>query len=155
MNTELIQKYIICSLANEFIAMPINIVKEIIDLDNYVISKIPGAVSSVIGVINLRGQIIPLLDSRQKLDFGLDVVFSKNPKAIIIEKEKEIFGLLVDEVHQVAEILERNVEISLDQPISKDVKIGTIFGKDINEKEKPVFILSEEKLFNSNNSLVN
>lgn len=142
-------QYIIFTLVNETMGIPIGFVREVISLNSHTLYRIPGSPSHFRGVINLRGQVIPIVDARKKFNFGLNSPQSENPKAIIVECDKEQFGLVVDDVEEVARIDEESIE---DAPghlasIHKDRKIGRISGKDKDGKDRFVFLLSKESLF--------
>jgi purine-binding chemotaxis protein CheW len=142
-------QYIIFTLAKETMGIPISLVREVISLSAFNVYRIPGSPSFLMGVINLRGQVIPIVDGRKKFNFGFGSSPSESPKAIIVQFDKEQFGLLVDDVEEVARISDDKIE---DAPINltstdKDRKIGRISGKDKDGKERFVFLLSKESLF--------
>jgi len=141
-------QYIIFTLANETMGIPINYVREVINLNTHNLYRIPGSPNYFQGVINLRGQVIPIIDTKRKFNFGLNLGLIENPKAIIIECDKEQFGLVVDDVEEVAQIEESSIELAPGNlSIShKDQKIGRISGKDKEIKERFVFLLSKEFL---------
>ncbi|MDJ0626056.1 MAG: chemotaxis protein CheW [Candidatus Caenarcaniphilales bacterium] len=146
-------QYIIFTLVKETMGIPIDLVREVISLNSHTLYQIPGSPDFFKGVINLRGQVIPILDARSKLNFGLNSPPPENPKSIIVQCDKEHFGLVVDDVEEVATIEDSSIE---DAPghlavTHKDRKIGRISGKD-NDKDRFVFLLSKEFLFDDNNS---
>lgn len=64
------------------------------------IAPVPGAPDYVLGIINLRGNVVTVIDTRAR--FGLmsgDV--SDNSRIVIIESEKQVIGILVDSVAEV------------------------------------------------------
>jgi len=64
------------------------------------IAPVPGAPEYVLGIINLRGNVVTVIDTRAR--FGLasgDV--SDNSRIVIIEAEKQVIGILVDSVAEV------------------------------------------------------
>ncbi|NVK26002.1 MAG: chemotaxis protein CheW [Gammaproteobacteria bacterium] len=64
------------------------------------IAPVPGAPDYVLGIINLRGNVVTVIDTRAR--FGLmsgDV--SDNSRIVIIEAEKQVIGILVDSVAEV------------------------------------------------------
>jgi purine-binding chemotaxis protein CheW len=73
------------------------------------IRPVPGSPYDVLGVINVRGVIVTVLDTRQffKLYSGVVTDFSR---IIIIEQQDQILGLLVDEVDEVRDIREENID---------------------------------------------
>lgn len=134
--------------------IPIGLVREVISLNSHTLYRIPGSPSFFKGVINLRGQVIPIVDARSKLNFGVNSPAPENPKSIIVECDKEHFGLVVDDVEEVARIEENSIE---DAPghlstIHKDRKIGRISGKDKEDKDRFVILLSKESLFDEQDS---
>lgn len=66
-NTNSIQSYLTFRLANEGFALSVNNVVNILEMCK--ITKIPNMPPFVKGVINLRGEVLPLLDTRIK--FGM------------------------------------------------------------------------------------
>jgi purine-binding chemotaxis protein CheW len=142
-------QYIIFTLVNETMGVPISFVREVINLNSHNLYRIPGAPNFFRGVINLRGQVIPIIDARRKFNFGLNMPQADNPKAIIVECDKEQFGLVVDTVEEVARIAESSIEPAPGylSTIDKDRKIGRISGKDQSGKDRFVFLLSKESLF--------
>jgi len=64
------------------------------------IAPVPGAPSYVLGIINLRGNVVTVIDTR--LRFGLEPnEISDNTRIVIIEAEKQVIGILVDSVAEV------------------------------------------------------
>lgn len=72
------------------------------------ISSIPNASPHVLGIINLRGKIICVIDTRAK--FGLpDFEITDNTRIIIIEANENMIGLLVDDVDEVITIKQSEI----------------------------------------------
>ncbi|MEO2266877.1 chemotaxis protein CheW [Pseudoalteromonas pernae] len=64
------------------------------------IAPVPGAPSYVLGIINLRGNVVTVIDTRAR--FGLiDAEVTDNSRIVIIEAEKQVIGILVDSVAEV------------------------------------------------------
>ena len=64
------------------------------------IAPVPGAPDYVLGIINLRGNVVTVIDTRAR--FGLssgDV--SDQSRIVIIESDKQVVGILVDSVAEV------------------------------------------------------
>ena len=105
--------YLTFRLQDEEYGIAIFKVKEIIGMmDITTIPKMPGFIK---GVINLRGKVIPILDLRLK--FGLESVPYNERTCIIVVEAPGSFGdmalgLVVDAVHDVANIKEDDVEDS-------------------------------------------
>ena len=64
------------------------------------IAPVPGAPNYVLGIINLRGNVVTVIDTR--LRFGLQTTeVTDNTRIVIIESEKQVIGILVDSVAEV------------------------------------------------------
>lgn len=73
------------------------------------ITIVPRSDSYVLGVMNLRGKVIPVIDLRVR--FNLDKMdFDKSTRIINVHFEKENIGFVVDEVTQVIRISRSMVE---------------------------------------------
>lgn len=91
---------VIFKLNDEQYAFNSSKVKNIVE--NMNITKVPKAPKYVVGLINLRGNIITMLD----LSVLLNIEKSKNEQnnIIIINRKDELVGIKVDEVEEVLEI---------------------------------------------------
>ena len=80
-------KYLLLRLCTENFAINVNYVKEILAHDSE-LTTIPGSPPYILGVVNLRGAAIPVIDLRIK--FGLKSSFAdENFRIIIIEYQSE------------------------------------------------------------------
>lgn len=61
------------------------------------ITPIPLAKPEIIGLMNLRGRIVTVIDMRTRLDINY-AAEPKKPMYVVVENENELFALLVDEV---------------------------------------------------------
>ena len=102
------RQYIVVKLDNEQYGIDISFVDNIVRMQQ--ITRVPKAQSYFSGVINLRGEIIPVMNLRLK--FGLEMKENTNATRIIIIKPENNakIGILVDEVHEVETLNEVDVE---------------------------------------------
>ncbi|MFT7260125.1 MAG: purine-binding chemotaxis protein CheW [Glaciecola sp.] len=64
------------------------------------IAPVPGAPDYVLGIINLRGNVVTVIDTRSR--FGLPPAETNdNSRIVIIESEEQVVGILVDSVAEV------------------------------------------------------
>lgn len=64
------------------------------------IAPVPGAPDYVLGIINLRGNVVTVIDTRAR--FGLiPGETTDNTRIIVIESEHQVIGILVDSVAEV------------------------------------------------------
>lgn len=89
------------SLGREMYGIEVRQIKEIIKVREYV--RVPRAPDFVEGVINLRGQITPILNLRKI--FGIEQrPVNEDSRIIMVEMESEVVGLIVDSVVGVVTI---------------------------------------------------
>lgn len=106
--TEEAKQYIVAKLGNEQYGIDIAYVDNIVRMQN--ITRVPKTQSYFMGVINLRGEIIPVMDLRKKLELE-EKEISNSTRIIIIKPEQNsLLGLLVDEVREVVTLSEEDVE---------------------------------------------
>lgn len=89
---------VIFKLGNEEYCVPVSQVREI---QNYIPpTRIPDTPVFVEGVINLRGQIIPVIDLKKRFNIG---IIEKTPDTcfIVVDMKDETLGILVDSVSEV------------------------------------------------------
>ena len=107
MPLEIENKYVIFKLAEEYYGLSIDNVISIEKPSQ--ITRIPNAPSYIKGVINLRGEVIPVIDLRNKL--GMETRDLDRSSRIIVVSSNEIFaGLIVDTSSEVLEIHKENID---------------------------------------------
>ena len=75
------------------------------------IAPVPGAPSYVLGIINLRGNVVTVIDTRAR--FGLpSTEVDDASRIIVIESEKQVVGMLVDAVAEVVELREGEIDVA-------------------------------------------
>ena len=95
------------NLANEEYAIEIEKIKEIILVEG--ITRVPQMPDYIEGIINLRGNVIPVLDLRKR--FGMTGVGIEEETRIVVSRMAEkIIGLIVDSVSQVMKIPNDDIE---------------------------------------------
>lgn len=73
------------------------------------IAPVPGAPTYVLGIINLRGNVVTVIDTRHR--FGLDPgEITDNTRIVIIEADKHVVGILVDSVAEVVYLRQSEIE---------------------------------------------
>ena len=93
--------YLLFRIANEQYAVEIACVTEIIGLQKII--EVPDVPHYVKGVINLRGQVIPVMDVRLRFNLD-DHEYDDRTVIIVLEVEGIQTGLVVDGVSEVIEI---------------------------------------------------
>ena len=122
LNMDVTNQYVVFTVGNEEYGIPILTVQEIISLPN--LTRIPGIPKYIPGIINLRGNIIPLYILRSKFQLTLEEL-NNNTIVIIVqvgEKQRKTIGLIVDSVSDVASIIEEDLREKPDFNENIDVK---------------------------------
>lgn len=105
-------------LGSEEYGVDISQVKEIIRMVE--ITRVPRAPHFMEGVINLRGQLIPIVDLRTR--FGMDrAAATKSSRIVITEIGSKRVGIIVDCVSEVLNLSQENIEQTPDMIVG----IGT------------------------------
>ncbi|MEC1770991.1 chemotaxis protein CheA [Schinkia azotoformans] len=98
-------------LGMEEYGIEIDRVKDIITVPP--ITRIMNAPHSVLGMINLRGKLIPVMDVRER--FGINKTdLTRKSRIIVIELAQEFIGILVDKVTQVLKVSRDTIEAPID-----------------------------------------
>ena len=75
------------------------------------IAAVPGAPDYVLGIINLRGNVVTVIDTRSR--FGLQPAeVSDNSRIVIIEAEKQVIGIMVDSVAEVVYLRASEIDVA-------------------------------------------
>ncbi|MEN6576009.1 MAG: chemotaxis protein CheW [Phycisphaerales bacterium] len=140
-------KYLTFALANEEYGLEILKVREIIGYMD--ITAVPQTPAYVKGVINLRGQVIPIVDLRAKFDMETAEVTEQTCIIVVeITQEGRKFntGIVVDRVQEVLDISGADIE---DAPqFGASVDTGFILGMaKIGERVK--ILLDIDRVFSS------
>lgn len=73
------------------------------------IAPVPGAPNYVLGIINLRGNVVTVIDTRMRLGLSSNEV-DDSTRIVIIEADKQVVGILVDSVAEVVDLRMSEVE---------------------------------------------
>ncbi|MEA1975792.1 MAG: chemotaxis protein CheW [Bacillota bacterium] len=104
---EEIIEYVIFKIENEYYGLNIKFVENIEKAQ--AITRVPFAESYIEGVINLRGNIIPVVDLRIKFDLEKKEM-TKDSRIIIINFDNYHIGLVVDSSSEVVQLNKENIE---------------------------------------------
>lgn len=96
-----IREYLTFSLGDEHYALDIMAVKEIRGYE--AVTRIANAPEFIKGVINLRGDIVPIVDLRLKFNVG-DATYDEFTIVIVIQVHDRMVGMVVDGVSDVIEL---------------------------------------------------
>jgi two-component system chemotaxis sensor kinase CheA len=130
--------FITFTLDNELYAVPIQTIEEIIGLQE--MSLLPNVPNFIKGVINLRGDIVPVMDLRLK--FGLEAKeYTPFTVFLIVRVDERLMGMVVDNVADVLVIEPTRVQKkpAFSAKISTDFINGVY--KDTKDTQEDMVIL--------------
>lgn len=120
---ETMQQYIVFKLNEQLYGISIKNVQIIEKMKP--IMRVPKVPTCIKGVMNLRGEIIPVVSLREQ--FKLEAKdYTDKTRIIIVKLEEAMVGLIVDEVKEVVEIESTQVEVV--QNVQGKMKTSHILG---------------------------
>lgn len=94
-------------LAGEYYAVEIKKVKEIIMPEG--VTHVPQMPEFIEGIINLRGNVIPVIDLRKRFDLPSEAQ-TDHTRIVVVRMENKIIGAIVDSVSQVMKIPKSQIQ---------------------------------------------
>ncbi len=73
------------------------------------IAPVPGATEYVLGIINLRGNVVTVIDTRNRFALEPGAV-TDSTRIVIVEADEHVVGLLVDSVAEVVYLRQSEIE---------------------------------------------
>jgi len=105
---EQVVQYIVIKIDNEQYGIDIKYIDNIDRKQK--ITRVPKAQHYFKGVINLRGEIVPVMDLRIKFDME-EIKETKDTRIIILKPDKQsVVGIIVDAVKEVVSLKEKDME---------------------------------------------
>jgi purine-binding chemotaxis protein CheW len=136
-------KFLTYFLNDEQYGIEISQVREIIAMMK--ITPVPRTPRYISGVINLRGSIIPVVDTRKRFEMD-EIEYTEQTAIIIIEIKKMSIGFIVDMVEEVLAIEDENIS----EPPKFGTNVNMEFIKNMaRHNDAVVMIMDMEKLFES------
>ena len=144
--TEPVSQWVTFKLADETYGVNVMQVQEVLRVSE--IAPVPGAPDYVLGIINLRGNVVSVLDTRRR--FGLSGKGTDDAsRIIIIELDSQTIGILVDSVAEVEDV--QSTEIDTAPSVGNDETSQYIAGVVSRDEGLLILVdvhrlLSEEQL---------
>jgi purine-binding chemotaxis protein CheW len=115
-------EYVVFKLNNENYTIPLEKIKEILVYSQVIITELFSEDPWIKGMINLRGEVIPIIDMRVRFDIA-DVDFGHNTVIIVIKtSEDKLIGIIVDNIESIIELDTQMVVQAPDMGVSVDPK---------------------------------
>ncbi len=138
-------QYLTFKLADEVFALDISKVREVLDFTT--VTRVPQTPDFMRGVINLRGNVVPVMDLRCK--FGMAATGTTVNTCVIItevelESEQIVLGCMADSVQEVLDLEQGQIEA----PPRFGVKLNTDFLRGMGKQnDQFIMILDIDKVF--------
>ncbi|WML49263.1 chemotaxis protein CheW [Neobacillus sp. PS3-34] len=100
-------KIIVFQLKDKEYAIPVNQVRSIEKVQH--ITRVPGTIPFVKGVINLRGVVTPIIDLRKRFQID-EEAFTDSTRVIIAALDEMEVGLIVDSANDVLDVSADSIE---------------------------------------------
>ena len=144
-NNQQVFRWVTFRLADEIYGINVMQVQEVLRMTD--VAPVPGSPHYVMGIINLRGNVVTVLDTRKLLDLATSDI-TDTSRIMIIESGKVTVGLLVDSVAEVV-----NIALSdIDPPPSVGNDEGSRYIQGVYSSDQQILILIDlNKLINEEN----
>lgn len=110
-NAATVSRWVTFQLDDETYGIDVMQIREV--LRSADISPVPGAPSFVLGIINLRGSVVAIIDTRSRFNLPSREM-DDSSRILILETGDYVVGFLVDSVSEVAELHNDAVETTPD-----------------------------------------
>ncbi|MCW5212173.1 purine-binding chemotaxis protein CheW [Desulfobulbus sp. TB] len=105
---QLLMQLVGFTIGDEQFGVDILMVQEIIR--SAPITSVPNSPDFIEGVINLRGNIIPVIELRKRLNLFREETASQDAWILILDINSRVTGFIVDSVTRVLKIMENTIE---------------------------------------------
>ncbi|MDH5807089.1 MAG: chemotaxis protein CheW [Candidatus Methanomethylicaceae archaeon] len=130
-------------LDKEVYGIEVQQIKEIIKVRDYV--TVPNAPNYIEGVINLRGQVTPIVSLRKI--FGMEKKpLDENSRIIMVELESEVVGLIVDSVLGVISVMRNDI---VKPPLLTSNNANSFITGIIRQDDQLIILIDVMKLMNN------
>lgn len=127
-------RWVTFHLDNEVYGVNVMQVQEVLRYTE--IAPVPGAPDYVLGIINLRGNVVTVIDTRMR--FGLEPEsVTESTRIVIIEAEKQVIGILVDSVAEVVDLNSADIDPAPNVGTEESAK----FIKGVSNRDDELLIL--------------
>jgi purine-binding chemotaxis protein CheW len=140
--------YLTFSLGEEKFAISVEYVQEVVELEQ--VTKVPNAPDYMLGIINLRGRVLPLLDTRLKLGLKRTEITKKSRIMILdlttAEDKSLQVGALVDIAKEVIELTPDDIQ---EAPDFENYKTQAPITGIVNNRGDITMIMDIDRIFST------
>ena len=124
------KQYIVVKIGSEQYGIDISYIDNIVRMQK--ITRVPKIQTYFKGVINLRGEIVPVMSVRKKMNLDDDVITNASRIIILKLEEKGTIGIIVDEVKEVVTLCTDEIDKTSGSKDGKAMFINGV-GKHVDE----------------------
>lgn len=137
-----VRQYVTFKLDNETYGINVMQIQEVLRYTE--IAPVPGSPDYVLGIINLRGNVVTVIDTRRR--FGLsEADVTDATRIVVLESQNQVIGILVDSVAEVVYLRQSEIETAPNVGNEESAK----FIQGVCNKNGELIILVEfEKMLN-------
>ena len=136
---ELIQ-WVTFRLSDEMYGINVMQVQEVLRVTE--IAPVPGAPHYVLGIINLRGNVVTVIDTRLRLGLPTSEL-TDSSRIIIIEGEQHVVGILADCVAEVVDLRTSDIEVAPN--VGRDEGVSYIQGV-VSHQDKLLILVDLDEM---------
>ena len=100
-------RWIAFQLGDEIYGVEVKRVREILRINN--ILPVPGAPDYVLGITNIRGSVVTVVDGRKRINLQ-PIDYTDATRMIVLESEDDIVAIVVDNVADVIDLPESSID---------------------------------------------
>jgi purine-binding chemotaxis protein CheW len=102
-------RWVTFQLGQEIYSVEVKKVREILRINN--ISPVPGAPDYIVGITNIRGNVISVIDGRKRMNLAAGD-YTDLSRMIVMESEDDIVAVVVDKVVDIIDLPESLIDSS-------------------------------------------
>ena len=133
-------RWITFQLGEEVYGVEVKQVREILRINN--VLPVPGAPDYVLGITNIRGNVVSVIDGRQRINLQA-IENTASSRMIVLESDHDVVAVVVDKVVDVIDFPESSVDSNPKLKSSEDSRY--VKGV-ITHEDKLIIALSTERL---------
>lgn len=102
-----VEQFIVFTIDGEEYAIPITDIREVVEVA--LITPVPDSLPFVLGIMNLRGKIVPILDLEKRLNLTREQEAASR-HILITDYENNLMGVQVDQVQEVLRVAKKHIQ---------------------------------------------
>ena len=118
-NREPVVRWITFQLSDETYGIEVQQVREILRINN--ILPVPGSPDYVLGITNIRGNVVTVIDARHRMNLPI-VENTELSRMIVLESNDEVVAVVVDNVSNIIDLPESSIDSNPKLNTSNDAR---------------------------------